>query len=317
MTLKPRLVERPPDEDQNRHDADLELVRAILDGSEEAWHGFIDRYSGLLMAVIHRYVSSRSDDARSLYADVLESLYRGKLATYAGRSALSTWLVLVTRSAVVDHLRHRLGGRELRDVLKALDPFQRQVFRHYYVEGLSFGTVLRLVRDHGAVVTPDRLLQALQQIEDRVHGRLARRMRYDLHAQSVGGASGRLLEYLDHVRSEFEDQSGTQSPDYYILEREARRTVEDVMTQVERLPAEERRLLSLRFEQGWTAKRIAEELGLHDQRSVYTVIERVLRALRRILNAPGQAARTRRPRAPDATSRATPAVAIATETLHE
>jgi DNA-directed RNA polymerase specialized sigma24 family protein len=52
---------------------------------------------------------------------------------------------------------------------------------------------------------------------------------------------------------------------------------------VARLPDDEQRLLTLRFEQGWTAKRIAEELGLGGQRSVYTRIDRILRDLRRLL----------------------------------
>jgi DNA-directed RNA polymerase specialized sigma24 family protein len=268
------------------HGEDLALVRAILAGSDDAWQAFIRRYSRLIMAVIRRYVWSRwSDDAESLHARVLESLYRGGLARYAGRAALSTWLVAVTRAAVVDDIRHRVGGRRLRTRLKGLGAYEREVFRLYYLEGLSFGNVLRMALDHGARATPDRLLLALQTIEDRVTDRLVRRLRYDLHAQSVGAASGRLLEYLDHVQSEAEAAPGGQSPEYHMMERETRNLVDAVTSAVDRLPANERRLLSLRFEQGWTAKHIAEELGLDGQRAVYTKIDRVLRGLRRILEA--------------------------------
>jgi len=268
------------------HGEDLALARAVLAGSEGAWHAFIRKYSRLIMAVIRRYVWGRwNDEAQLLHARVLESLYRGGLARYAGRAALSTWLVAVTRAAVVDALRQRLGGRRLRTQLKGLGPYEREVFRLYYLEGLSFGTVLHMALDHGARATPDRLLLALQVIEDHVTDRFARRLRYDLHAQSVGAASGRLLEYLDHVKSEAETESGGQSPEYHMMERETRKLVDSVTSAVERLPEQERRLLSLRFEQGWTAKRIAEELGFGDQRSVYTKIDRVLRGLRRILES--------------------------------
>ncbi|MGH7731626.1 MAG: RNA polymerase sigma factor [Candidatus Eiseniibacteriota bacterium] len=265
------------------HSEDLALARAVLAGSADAWHTFIRRYSRLIMAVIRRYVGNRGDEARSVHADVLESLYRGGLARYAGRAALSTWLVAVTRAAVVDDVRRRLGGRRLRARLKGLEPYEREVFRLYYMEGLSFGTVLRMARDQGAQATPDRLLLALQRIENRVTDRFARRLRYDLHAQSVGAASGRLLEYLDHFRSEAEDGEGYQSPECRMVEREARLLLDEVATVVAQLPAEERRLLSLRFEQGWTAGRIAEELGLGGQRSVYTRIDRILRGLRKVL----------------------------------
>lgn len=264
---------------------DRALVQAILAGSTEAWHRFIRQYSRLILAVIHRYVPrQREDEGRTLYASVLESLYRVKLAGYEGRAALSTWIVLVTRSMVVDDLRKRWGGRELHDALKTLEPFEREVFQHYYVEGLSFGAVRRLVRDGGALPTTERLLSALRRIEERVRGRVARRLSYDLHAQSVGGASGRLLEYLDHARFEFEERAEHQRADFTTLDREARRTLLRVQAELEKLPDEERRLLTLRFERGWTAKRIAAELGLQEQRSVYTWIDRIVRTLRRRLS---------------------------------
>lgn len=264
------------------HPQDVALSRAILAGSTAAWQTFIKRYSRLIMAMIRRYVRE-SDDARSLHAHVLESLYGGGLGHYEGRAALSTWLVAVTRAAVADDLRRRLGRRRWRKQLDRLERYEREVFHHYYLNGLSFGTVLRTVHDNGAQPTPDRLLLALQRIESLVSDRFLRRLRYDLHAQSVGAASGRLLEYLDHVRGEAELLAGVQSPEFGLLEREARHTVEAVMDQVARLPAEDRRLLSLRFEQGWTARRIAEELGLGEQRSVYTRLDRILRGLRRVL----------------------------------
>lgn len=269
---------------RERTEQDRALVQAVLAGSTEAWHEFVQQYSRLILAVIHRYIPRRHmDEARTLYATVLESLYRTKLATYEGRASLSTWVVLVTRSAVVDDLRQRLGGRELHATLKSLPALERDVFQRYYVEGLSFGAVRRIVRDNGALLSTERLLEVLRDLEAKVGGRLARRLSYDLHAQSVGGASGRLLEYLDHARFEFEERSESDRADFDTLDHEARRTLLRVKEELDRLPADERKLLSLRFEQGWTAQRIAEELGLGGQRSVYTGIDRIVRALRRRL----------------------------------
>ena len=275
---QPRLAPHEP----TTHEQDRALVRAVLEGSTDAWHRLVRRYSRLILAVIHRYIPHhRQDEARSLYATVLESLYRSKLATFQARSSLATWLVLVTRSAVVDDLRHRLGGRDLHEALRALPALEREVFQHYYVEGLSFGAVRRLVRDQGALVSAERLLEALRTIEERVHTRYARRLSYDLHAQSVGAASGRLLEYLDHARFEFEERSESERADFETLARETRQLVLRIQAEIERLPEDERMLLMLRFEQGWTAQRIAEELGLEGQRAVYTWIDRIVRVLRR------------------------------------
>jgi RNA polymerase sigma factor (sigma-70 family) len=266
------------------HANELSLARAIVGGSEASWHAFVHQYSRLILAVARRYLGGRRDDeVRSLHADVLHSLRLRKLADYEGRCALSTWIVLVTRSAVVDWLRHERGGRELRDAIAKLDAFERDVFRRFYIEGQDLVAVTRMVRDEGAPVTPERVLLALHQIEERIDDRLARRLRYDLYAQSVGASSGRLLEYIDHVHGEFEERAATQGADYYLVEREARRTLEQVRDQIARLPANEQRLMTLRFEKGWSARRIAEELGLDGQRSVYTVIQRILRTIRRTL----------------------------------
>jgi RNA polymerase sigma factor (sigma-70 family) len=278
-----RETEPKPTADRSEpdHREDLVLVHEILAGSEKAWHTFIGRYSRLMMAVINRYFPShRRDEALNLHAEVLESLYRGQLARYAGRCALSTWLVPVTRAAVVDRIRHQLGGRELAERLRSLDAFETAVFRMYYLEGLSFGDVVRSARDQGALATPDRVLGALRTIEERVGGRLARRLRYDLHAQSVGAASGRLLEYLDHLHAEADRSAASADPEYRLLERETRALIDDVNAIVARLPESERTLLSLRFERGWTAKRIAQELGVA-QRTVYTMVDAILRTIRR------------------------------------
>ena len=270
------------------HAGDRALAQAVLAGSTEAWHEFVQKYSRLILAVIHRYVPRQQmDEARSLYVAVLESVYRTKLASYEGRASLSTWLVMVTRNAVVDDLRRRLGGRSLQAAVRALDPVERDVFRHYYIEGLSFGAVRRVVRDRGAMLTTEDLLGVLRRIETRLDGRFARRLSYDLHAQSVAGASGRLLEYMDHARFEFEERQEDERADLEQLDRETRLTLQRVQDELEQLPEEDRRLLSLRFERGWSARRIATELGLDGQRTVYTWIARVVRGLRtRLSNAP-------------------------------
>jgi DNA-directed RNA polymerase specialized sigma24 family protein len=127
------------------------------------------------------------------------------------------------------------------------------------------------------------MLASLQNIEARVDDRSLRRLAYDLHAQSSGASSGRLLAYLDHVREEFKLYEGAHRPEYHLLEREARRTLDRVRQLIDELPAEDRQVYTLRFERGWTAQRIAEELGLPDARGAYTLVDRIVRRLRRRL----------------------------------
>lgn len=266
------------------HEADLELVRRVLDGDEGAWSYFVERYAGLILAMSRRYLHTHDiDDVRSVFANVLESLRRTRLRTYEGRAALSTWLTLVARSEVMDHLRRRFGRDPKLRALDRLQPEERLLFRLYYVDGLPRSEVVARLEVGGEAWSVDRFVAALHQIERQLGERWLKRLSYDLHAQSVGAASGRLLEYLDHVRDEFGQHAGAHSPEYYLMEREARRTADHVRASIASLGPKERRLVELRFEQGWTARRIAAELGLKGQRSVYKAIDRIVEKLRRAI----------------------------------
>jgi len=272
------------------HQEDLALVRSVVGGSHSAWTLLLNRYSGLIHAVIRRYLHSRDrDDLRNVYVDVIVSLHQQKLARYEGRAALSTWLTLVTRSAVQDFLRHRFGRRETPLAMRRLDPEAREVYRLYYVEGRSLGDVIKLMSAGPAAWTLARALETLQHIEDVLDSRWLKRIAYDLHAQSTGAASGRLCEYLDHVRDELAQRCDAGSADYHLMEREAQEMAARVLEHVRRLPEAERQMLSLRFQQGWSARRIADELGFPGPRGVHTVLERIVRRIRRMIRSQSEA----------------------------
>lgn len=282
LSTAPEPFARPPH--RPRREQDLALAQLVVAGDAGAWGRFVERYAGLLYSVIRRYLHPADrDDVRTVFADVLVSLRRSKLRTYEGRAALSTWLTLVARTEALDHLRRRFGrGREARLVAR-LSHAERKLFRLYHVEGWPAPEVVRALARDGEAWTLDRFVAALRRIEARLGDAWLRRLAYDLHAQSVGAASGRLLEYLDHVRDEFAQRAGAHSPEYHLMEREARRTSEQLTETIASLPPRERELLQLRFERGWTAGRIARELGLPGARGVYSATDRILRRLRRLL----------------------------------
>lgn len=266
------------------HGADFDLARRIVAGDLLAWTAFVERYAGLILAMIRRYLRSQDrDDIRSIFVNVIDSVRRTRLKTYRGRASLATWLTLVTRSEVMDHLRRRFGRDLKLKALERLSPEEKRLFRLYYIEGQTMSEVTFQLSHEGQPWSQDRFIAALHDIERKLGDRWLRRLSYDLHAQSIGAASGRLLEYLDHVREEFEQRAGSSRPEYFLMEREARQTVEQLRTALAELEPEDRRVLELRFEQGWTARRIADELGMNGQRSVYSTIERIVSRLRRQL----------------------------------
>ena len=90
---------------------------------DQAWTGFVDRYSPLLLHTIGSVL--RGHDRRmDGFAFVLEQLRRDdcdRLRRYTndGRAEFTTWLVIVTRRLCIDFLRSRYGrdggGRETPD----------------------------------------------------------------------------------------------------------------------------------------------------------------------------------------------------------
>lgn len=102
----------------DRPDAVPAELEAVLNGSapdarDAAWSALLARHTHLLINVA-RGVATEHDKAMDAYAYVLERLreddyrrLRGFVAD--GRSAFSTWLVVVAQRLCVDHYRRRYG----------------------------------------------------------------------------------------------------------------------------------------------------------------------------------------------------------------
>jgi RNA polymerase sigma factor (sigma-70 family) len=276
----------PPRIPRSRDDAaagnDLKLARAILEGSLTAWHEFIERYSGLIFGVIRRrLVAEDEDDIRSVYVDVLKSLYDGKLGLYRGEARLSTWLTVFTRSRAHDYYRQRYGRSSARSAHDKLTELDREILRLFYVDALPLEVVVRILRDKGHPVNAESIIESIRRADDCLDPRSLRRIGDEHHANAGSVDSARMLAYLSHLKMDIEEKNGRSAPDSRLMEREARETAERVRELVSRLPPEERRILYFRFDRGLSAKEISEKLGLGGQRRVYTLIGRVLRTLRK------------------------------------
>lgn len=94
---------------------ELASLLASDDGSarDDAWAAFLDRYSRLLLSVVHS-LGGGQDAAMDRYAYILEWLRRedyARLRTFVpdGRCQFSTWLVVVARRLCLDQARRRYG----------------------------------------------------------------------------------------------------------------------------------------------------------------------------------------------------------------
>lgn len=283
----PKQQSATPAQRESRIHEDLALIEMVLGGSTVHWHAFIDRYAGLIYSVVRRQLFVEDEDeVRTVFADILEALYRGKLAEFRGSSELSTWLIVVSRGKALDHLRHLQGRRKHPQGYETLSPFEREVFRLHHVEGLGFDAVIHSLHSAGLPANAEMIAHAVLKIEGTLDRHYLRRLEADAKAPALGVVSGRLLEFLNHMdiqREHADEDQPWEFIDRAATERMAARIRELLAT----LSDEERDIVRLRYEEGWTAQRIADEKGLAGQRRVYTILDNVLKKLRRGLGGDG------------------------------
>jgi RNA polymerase sigma factor (sigma-70 family) len=222
------------------------------------------------------------DEVRTVFADVLEVLYHGKLAEFRGSSELSTWLIVVSRGKALDHLRHLHGRRKMPQGYETLSPFEQQVFKLHHVEGLGFDAVLHSLRSAGTPAGAEAVAHAVLKIEGTLDRHYLRRLESNAKAPALGVVSGRLLDYMTHQGIEH-DRGDDVGPAGALEREEIQRLAARVRELLGELTDEEQDVVRLRFEEGWTAQRIAEARGLPGQRRVYTILGGAMRKLRRLL----------------------------------
>ena len=264
---------------------DLSLAGAVSSGSIPAWHDFLQRYSDLIFSVVRRHlVAEDEDDISAVYVHVLEALYTGELAKYRGDVKLTTWLIVFTRSRSLDYFRKRHGRYRVPEGYDKLTEFERQVLKLFFVKRLPLAVVLHVLHSAGFKATLDDVVDAACRIRDVMDGRYLTRVDRQYDANRYGADSARMLAYLLELQSEHEEKMRSNRPDEQIIEKEARVSVERVQALVASLSARDREVLELRFTRGLSAKEIAERLHLGGQRRAYTLIDSIVRKLRKAID---------------------------------
>ncbi len=85
---------------------DADLVARVAGGDNGALAELYERYSGLLLALSRRVLSS-GHDAEEVLQEVFLQVWNQASRYDRKRSSVSTWLVLITRSRSIDRLRSR------------------------------------------------------------------------------------------------------------------------------------------------------------------------------------------------------------------
>lgn len=85
---------------------DVALVHRVADRDESALAELYDRFSGLLLALARRILHDDAE-AEEILQETFLQVWNQAGRYDRGRSSVSTWLVLITRSRAIDRLRSR------------------------------------------------------------------------------------------------------------------------------------------------------------------------------------------------------------------
>lgn len=196
---------------------------------DAAWADFIAAHSDIVLRTC-RSVARDYDVAMDAYAFVLEALRQDdhrRLRAYVpdGRTNFSTWLVVVTRRLVLDHLRRKYGRSRSADEARRADVGTRRALEDLISDVLDADRIAAVsplpdvavrraeraaaVRAAIALLEPaDRLLLALRFADDRSVRQIAK----ILGMPTVFHVYRRLRAVLDRLRGELA-RRGIEDPE--------------------------------------------------------------------------------------------------------
>lgn len=100
---------------------DLGLLRLVAERQPEALAELYNRHASTLLALARRILESVAD-AEEILQEVFFHVWNQAERYDAGRSSVSTWLVLITRSRAIDRLRTRKVVERTHETAHQEDP---------------------------------------------------------------------------------------------------------------------------------------------------------------------------------------------------
>lgn len=194
------------------------------------------------------------------------------LQAFENRSSFATYISVVVQRMALDYRTHIWGRWHGSTEAKRLGALATELEKLLHRDGRSLDEALLLLRSKHEGVTRDTL--------SALAAKLPRRP-----------PRHREVELEEATESALTRASDAEEPMLAADRRRASERLSQLMSgMIERLPAEDRLVLQLRFENGMTVAQVARALGL-DQKLTYRRIERNMHEIRRELERSGIASR--------------------------
>jgi RNA polymerase sigma factor (sigma-70 family) len=255
----------------------LEALRSP-DSCGDAWAEFLESYSTVLYQTA-RTCTSDDDSAADCYLHICERLGRNgfrRLLKFKpqGSASFTTWLRVVSRNLCFDWHRSQCGRPRPFKSLQRLSPLELEVYNCRFVHGSSQQETLHRLESR----FPGVELSELSEIEERLQGALTSRQQWLLGTRRQASFSVSVAVAAD------EDEPGTLDVPDPTPDQETQITDQEQQVRlwknVASLPAKERLLLQLRFEQELSFEEIARLCGLQDAQRAHRTLAAVLKKLR-------------------------------------
>lgn len=246
--------------------------------SQDAWVEFLDSYSSVLYQTARAYTANE-DAAADCYLYVCEGLARNRFRRLRkfrpeGSASFTTWLQVVSRNLCFDWHRSQSGRLRPFKALRCLSAVELQVYNCRFVQGASQEETLQQLES----LFPGVSLRELADIEEHLQGSLNSRQQWILSTRrqpKVGVPVAVAGEEGEPGLVEVADPRPNQETRFANQEQQAQ-----VQRQVASLPANERLVLQLRFEQELSLDEIARLCGLQDAQRVHRMLAAILKKLR-------------------------------------
>jgi len=242
----------------------------------DAWAEFLESYTSVLYQTA-RACTSDDDAAADCYLHICERLARDafrRLRKFkpGGKASFTTWLRVVARNLCFDWHRSQSGRLRPFKSIEHLSPLELEVFNARIVEGSSNEETLHRVQTR----FPGMEFSDVSEIEERLQSSLTSRQQWILGSAHQTEFTVAVATDEDEPGADIADPTPNQEMLVVDLEQQAR-----LRKGLASLPARERLLLQLRFEQELNLEEIARLCGFERPQTVHRMLGAVLIKLRR------------------------------------
>jgi RNA polymerase sigma factor (sigma-70 family) len=249
------------------------LHRLSSSDAGPAWAEFLDHYSGLIMHTANQFEyqqERRSECFLYVCAKLNDDGFRRLLKfNTSGRCKFRTWLGTVVFNLCVDWHRHEFGRATLLPAISALPAFDQAVYHLSVEQGMDKECTFQTLQADFPDLTRDLIESAVI----RVYTLLTPRQRWQITVRKHRRQLARGKHNADQAEFIPNPEAGPE------LEAQKQQDLDRLQDAMNLLPARQRLLLHLRFQEGLSLKRIAELSQLGDTNRAWRHLQAALKAL--------------------------------------